>query len=62
MPLFRVYYSSVDQEALAGWCDWVESGLICIFIDQRIVNEERVLSYIQAILKHEKIIFIRKNI
>ncbi len=36
-------------------------GLICIFIDPRIVNEARVLSYIQAILRHEKIIFTRKK-
>ncbi len=59
MPLFCVYYSSVDQEALAGV---TEAGLICIFIDLHIVNEARVLSYIQAILRHEKIIFTRKNI
>ncbi len=31
----------------------MEAGLICIFIDLRIVNEARVLSYIQAILRRE---------
>ncbi len=62
MPLFCVYYSSVDQEALAGVTEWRRGGLICIFIDPRIVNEAKVLSYIQAILRHEKIIFTRKNI
>ncbi len=38
----------------AGWCDWVEAGLICIFIDPWIVNEARVYSYIKAILRHDK--------
>ncbi len=60
MPLFRIYYSSVDQETLAGAT--VEAGLIYIFINPRIVNEARVLIYIQAILRHEEIIFTRKNI
>ncbi len=40
----------------------MEAGLIFIFIDQRILNEARVQSYIQAILGHEKIIFTRKKI
>jgi len=32
----------------------VEVGLICIFIEQRILNEARVYSYIQAVLRHEE--------
>jgi len=32
----------------------VEAGLICIFIELRILNEARVSSYIQAILSHEE--------
>jgi len=31
----------------------VEAGLICIFIEPRILNEARVSSYIQDILKHK---------
>jgi len=36
------------------WSEWVEAGLICIFIKPHILNVARVSSYIQAILKHEK--------
>jgi len=33
----------------------VEAGLICIFIEPSILNEEGVSSYIQDILSHEDI-------
>jgi len=32
----------------------VEAELICIFIEPRILNEARVSSYIQDILRHEE--------
>jgi len=33
----------------------VEAGLICLFIEQHILNEVRVSNYIQAILRHEQL-------
>jgi len=33
------------------------TGLICIFIEPRILNEARVSSYIRAILRHEDMSF-----
>jgi len=41
----------------------VEAGLICIFIKPRILNEARVSSYIQDILRHEALFcFSKKHI
>jgi len=39
----------------------VEAGLICILIKPRILNEARVSSYIQAILKREDFLFKDKT-
>jgi len=39
----------------------VEAGLICIFIELCILNEAKVLSYIQDILRHD-FFFSRKKI
>jgi len=39
----------------------VEAGLICIFIELRILNEARVSSYIQDIVKHEDIFCSKKK-
>jgi len=38
----------------------VEAGLICIFIEPRILNEARVSSYIQDILSREEFFFKEK--
>ncbi len=45
MPLFGVYYSSVDAAT-----EWRRANLHSQ-IDQRICTDARVLSYIQAILR-----------
>jgi len=39
--------------------DWMEAGLICIFIEPHILNEARVSSYNQDIFSHEEF-FSRK--
>jgi len=39
----------------------VEVGLICIFIEPHILNEARVSSYIQDILRHEEFFFKEKK-
>jgi len=41
--------------------EWVEAGLICIFIQPRILNEARVSSYIRAILRDDLFVFSRKK-
>jgi len=42
--------------------EWREAGLICIFIEPRILNEARVSSYIQDILRHEEYFFEEKHL
>jgi len=39
----------------------VEAGLICIFIEPQILNEVRLSSYIQDILRHEEYFFKEKT-
>jgi len=55
-----------DQRVINQWIselrEWVEAGLICIFIESWILNEARVSSYIHDILRHEKKEYQGKNI
>jgi len=44
------------------WISELEAGLICIVIEPYILNEARVSSYIQVILRHEEIFFKEKKI